>query len=109
MNVTKHKVHWVINDHIAHVRYFASEERAREYVGNDPHLVYVGAVEVNMRCENCSKDLEPGDDYIKVDEHQRYCDNCYEEQTTIIYSVDGEYVGDGNSIAVYDDWDREEY
>nr|WP_260680289.1 hypothetical protein [Enterococcus avium] len=46
--------------------------------------------------------MSAGDTYIKEDEHTRYCEDCYEEDTVTFYTVGGESVGNDNEIESYD-------
>lgn len=60
-----------------------------------------------MKCDHCLAEIILGDNYIK-DGEQRFCSDCYEEDTITNYYVGGEYQGDDNNIEAYDDWDFEE-
>lgn len=68
---------------------------------------YTGEVVIDLHCDYCEKDLKPGDEYLKVDEDERYCEDCYEEHSVTYYSVGGENVGYDDNSEVYDEWDRE--
>lgn len=68
---------------------------------------YKGIIEIDLYCENCDKDLKSGDKYLKVDEHTRYCPDCYEEETFTSYIVGGEQVADENDAEFYDESDTE--
>ena len=108
MRVTKHKVNYVIDGKIVSESFFSSKEKAMEFASYFQNEEYAGEVEIDMYCENCDRDLAVGDNYIKVDEHQRYCSDCYEVNTFTTYSVDGEFVGDENDTAGYDDCVKED-
>jgi len=108
MKVTKHKVNYVIYGKIVSESFFSSKEKAMKFASYSQNKEYAGEVEIDMYCENCDRDLAVGDNYIKVDEHQRYCSDCYEVNTFTTYSVGGEPVGDENDTAEYDDYDEED-
>lgn len=59
-----------------------------------------------MTCYNCQSPIdESTDQYIVTDNNGVYCGNCFEQQTNIEYDyfVDGEYIGNTNNIAIYND------
>ena len=62
-----------------------------------------------MKCNNCRKEINKGDKYIKIEDLEtRYCNECFSTDTTTIYYVDGEYVGSDNEVEEYDIYDSEE-
>lgn len=108
MKVTKHKVNFVVNGRTLDTSFLNSKEKAMKIVDGSDSREYAGEIEIDMYCENCDKDLSVGDHYIKVDEYQRYCSDCYKENTFTTYSVGGEFVGDENDTGEYDDWNKED-
>ena len=92
-------------------RYYKKKEAALKIVKlyNDEFFraEYKGTAEIDLYCEYCDKDLKPGDEYLKIDEHTRYCSGCYEENTFTYYTVGGDQVADENDGEVYDEWDTE--
>ncbi len=61
-----------------------------------------------MKCDYCEKEINKGDDYIKMcDSETRYCDECFSSDTTTNYYVGGEYVGNDNDTEEYDDSEKE--
>lgn len=109
MKITKHKVELIQGGRTVDWSFYGSKKEAvrRETSGNYITRKYTGAVEIDLYCCNCDKDLKPGDKYLKVGEEERYCGDCYEEHTVTYYSVGGEHVGDDNDAEVYDEWDKE--
>lgn len=111
MKLTKYVVGTVFNDRIIEKRYLRTKERALKLVPDNQrasyYTKYLGEEEIDLYCESCDKDLEPGDVYIKRDEDTRYCKDCYEENSITYYTVSGEPVGDENDIEAYDDFDLE--
>lgn len=109
MKIIKHKVEHIHGGRKTKSSFYGSKEEAvrRETSGDYITRTYVGEVEIDLCCYDCEKNLKPGDDYLKVDEDERYCGDCYEEHSVTYYSVGGENVGDDDNSEVYDEWDRE--
>lgn len=100
MKVTKYRIGLKSKTHEQVFSYFKSEQAAKDYLKNWSMCSYLGPEEIDMYCESCNEDLKLGDNYIKIDEHTRYCSDCYKQDTRIVYSVDDEY---------YDDEQAEQY
>lgn len=109
MKIKKYKTVRTTNFGFSHEILHGSKEKAVNSVKPSEYseTKYVGEVEIDLFCAHCDKDLNLGDDYIVVDEDQRYCSDCYEEETVTYYTVGGEHVGDENDILQYDDGDKE--
>lgn len=109
MKIKKYKTVRTTNFGLSHETLHGNKEKAMSSVKPSEYseTKYVGEVEIDLFCANCDKDLNLGDDYIVVDEDQRYCSDCYEEETFTYYTVGGEHVGDENDILQYDDEDKE--
>lgn len=110
MKLTKHGVATFYKNHEVERRWYSSKEAAENSLkrkSNDVFRKYIGTKVIEMYCNACNKDLEPGDTYIKRDEETRYCEKCYEENTVTYYTVGGEPVGDGDDIEAFDTWDQE--
>lgn len=115
MKVTVYAVEVVdekTNDTLITFIYESKEEalkRAESSSYNSLLYRYVGPreKEIDLRCRYCGKELQIGDDYIRIDLQTRYCKDCYETTTSTYYTVDGELVGDGTSVVPYDSRDKE--
>lgn len=69
---------------------------------------YIGEVLFEAFCAHCEKEISEGDDYLKIDEETRYCNECYQENVTYYYTVGGEVVADENyGSELYDSDDKE--
>lgn len=107
MKVTKYGVATIFNDREVHRDWYPTKQDAVKRANYGKHRKYIGAKEVDLYCSHCDKDLKPGDNYIKRDEDDRFCEDCYEANTFTYYTVGGEPVGDENEIEEYDDYDLE--
>ena len=110
MKIIKHEVSTYINGNIFRKHLYNTKEQALKLTRRDDGDLkreYTGAVEIDLYCESCDKDLKPGDEYLKVDEYTRYCSDCYEEESFTYYTVGGEQVADENDGEFYDEWDTE--
>lgn len=110
MKIIKHEVSTYINGSIFRKDLYDTKERALKITRRDDGYFkreYTGAVEIDLYCESCDKDLKPSDEYLKVDEYTRYCSDCYEEESFTYYTVGGEQVADENDGEVYDEDDLE--
>ena len=111
MKIKKHKVAIYKGDCCINQLYYKKKEKALEivelYKDGFFGAQYKGTVEIDFCCEYCDKDLNPGDEYLKVDEHTRYCSDCYEEESFTCYTVGGDQVADENDGEIYDEWDTE--
>ncbi len=107
MKVTKYGVATIFKDREVDRTWCSTKQEALRRASYGKHRRYIGTKEVDLYCEACDKDLEPGDVYIKRDEDTRYCKDCYEENSITYYTVSGEPVGDENDIEAYDDFDLE--
>ena len=104
MKVTKYRVDISIKGRRIRSCYEPTEKEARqlEEISNGYlSYEYIGEEVIELKCENCDKDLFIGADYIKVDEHTRYCIDCVQTVTTTSYYVGGEYVGDDDDVYEY--------
>ena len=109
MKITKHELTTFYKGKEQYKTLCATKQDALDNERSNEHFTrkYTGEVIVDIYCAHCEKDLKPGDDYLKVDEDERYCGDCYEEHSVTYYSVGGENVGDDDNSEVYDGWDRE--
>jgi len=112
MKITKYGLATIIHGRKVGESWLKSEEEARKKVEKSSaldfyHYESLGAKEIDLFCESCDKDLNIGDDYIKIDEETRYCSDCYEATSFVYYSVGGDQVGDENDVETYDNWDKE--
>lgn len=94
--------------------YIGDESSARAIVSarnsDDGYLTYkyIGEVLFEAFCANCEKEINEGDDYLKIDEKTRYCNDCYQENITYYYTVGGEVVADENDGSeLYDSTEKE--
>ena len=107
MKVTKYGVATIFDDREVGKQWYPTKEKAYKRLEYGSSRKYIGTREVDLYCEACDKDLKPGDNYIKLDEDTRYCEDCYEENSITYYTVGGEPIGDENDIEAYDDFDLE--
>lgn len=107
MKVTKHGVATIFDGREVDKHWYPTKEEAAKRLRYGSMHKYIGTKEVDLYCEACDKDLNPGDVYIKQDEDTRYCKDCYEENSITYYTVGGEPVGDENDIEAYDDFELE--
>lgn len=109
MKVIKHELVTTLAGNKVYRKLYGTKEEALSHVKSTGYIKreYRGEAEVLLYCENCDKDLKPGDNYLKVDEDTRYCSDCYEEGSFTYYTVGGEHVGDENDAEVYDQFDKE--
>lgn len=111
MKIKKHKVNYIYKSKGKFVFSLlrATKEDALKFIGESVRegrilASYGGEVEIDLVCEGCGKDLKVGDDYIRLEDDERYCSDCYEEETITHYTVGGEFVGDDNNVAHFGDW-----
>ncbi len=100
------------NNTLIELTYESKEEalkRAESSSYNSLFYRYVGPreKEIDLRCRYCGKELQIGDDYIKIDVQTRYCKDCYKATTSTYYTVNGELVGDDASVVPYNSQDKE--
>ena len=110
MKIIKHEVSTYINGGISIKHLYNTKEQALKLTRRDDGYLkreYTGAVEIDIYCNNCDKDLGAGDSYLKTDEYTRYCSDCYEERFFTFYMVGGEEVADENNAELYDEDDLE--
>lgn len=105
MKVTKYGVAIIFNDREVDRDWCPTKQEALRKASYGKHRKYIGTREVDLYCEACDKDLKLGDNYIKLDEDTRYCEDCYEENSITYYTVGGEHVGDENELEAYDGFD----
>ncbi|MCM6930318.1 hypothetical protein NE261_00600 [Enterococcus italicus] len=87
------------------LEYYQSETKAEKTAAmfkKSGWKVEVIPVEIDLFCDACDRDLTQGDEYLKVDEHTRYCSDCYEEEQFTYYTVGGETVSDENDGRVHE-------
>lgn len=114
MKIKKYKVNYIYKSDggVAFSSLLATKEGALKSIGDigGGYLLaeYGGEVEIDLICEDCGKDLKVGDDYIRLEDDERYCSDCYEEETITHYTVGGEFVGDDNNVAHFGDWHGED-
>ena len=106
MKITKHKVETFYNGYKVETDYYPTREKAitQEFNSDGGYMVkkYAGTEEINICCESCGKELTEDDEYLKVDEHTRYCSECYEEDTFTTYTNCGEYLSDENNSEIHE-------
>lgn len=110
MKIIKHEVSTYINGSIFRKYLYNTKEQALKLTRRDDGYLkreYTGAVEIDIYCNSCDKDLSAGDSYLKTDEYTRYCNDCYEEGFFTYYTVGGDQVADENDGEVYDENDLE--
>lgn len=105
MKIIKHKAETFLGGDKIKATYYQTKEEAlgSETASDDLYLKrkYAGAEEIDVYCENCDKELTEDDEYLKVDEHTRYCSDCYEENSFITYTVGDDYVSDENDGEIH--------
>lgn len=106
MKLTKYVVATMWRGNIVDKKYYKTKEEAMEFIGTHQNEAmpekYLGEEEIDLYCEGCDKELHAGDEYIKEDEHTRWCPDCYEEQIVTYYSVGGEPIGTSEEIEEFD-------
>lgn len=110
MKVTKYDVATIYNDREVDKHWYPTKQAAAKVtcIGNGTYRrKFIGTKEFDLYCSCCDKDLKLGDNYIKLDEDTRYCEDCYEENSITYYTVGGEPVGDENDIEEFDEFDLE--
>lgn len=110
MKIIKHEVKTYVNGSLFRKDLYSTKERALERARHDDCFSkreYSGTVEIDAYCESCDKDLNVGDEYIKVDDYTRYCSDCFKENTFTYYTVGGEEVADENNAELYGEDDLE--
>ena len=108
MKITKHQIKIYRSDgSCVRTRAFGTKQEAMTEVNvlSDYYKkIYIGEIEIELYCEHCDKDLTLDDDYIKTDEHTRYCSDCYKEESFTYYTVGGEQVGDENDTEEFNEF-----
>jgi DNA-directed RNA polymerase subunit RPC12/RpoP len=59
-------------------------------------------------CVHCGNGIRFDDEYLKTEDSDIYCENCFKERIISVYSVGGEYLGTDDDIAHFYSWEREE-
>lgn len=108
MDVVKYKVEKRLRgtEFIVSSDYYNTEMEAKNYTEyynenfklGDIIAEYKGGCVIKVTCDSCDRDIVEGDKYIKVDDYNRYCEDCYTENISIDYYVDGEYVGNDYDV-----------
>lgn len=116
MEVAKYKVEKRLcgTELIVSSDYYNTEKEAKNYTEyyneNFKHsgivAEYKGRYIIEVTCDNCDRDIGRSDKYIKVDEYNRYCEDCYTENISIDYYVDGEYVGNDYDVVEIEYFDE---
>ena len=110
MKITKHLVKTYRSGDCVRTQRFGTKQDAMaeaNALSNYYKKKYIGEIEIELYCEYCDKDLTLDDDYIKTDEHTRYCSDCYEEKSFTYYTVGGEQVGDENDTEKFNEFSPE--
>lgn len=103
MKTTKYAIFNTASEYV--LFYYNSKEEAEKrslIFMNSGWKVEIRPVEIDLYCESCDKDLAEEDEYLKVDEHTRYCSDCYETESFTYYTVGGEEVSDENGSVIHE-------
>ena len=109
--VEKHRVdYYSPNDEFIRYDLFDSEEQALKFTDSIKNvrtsvvLKYVGIMELNMVCTECSKSIDPNERHINQNNELFYCMDCIDEINVIEYvTKNGEFLGTDNEIEVEND------